>query len=539
MPRKPYKLDPTRKRVVAPAGAKPTRVGPTQTGGSTGVYAWGGHLIQTEKKENLRGRLLYSTFENLILNTAIVGASVRYFQSLIGGTSWTVTAREDAGADGERAVQIVNEGLLEANMAEPWSIIIKKAALYRYYGFSIHEWAIRRRPKDGMIVYKTIEHRPQYTVDMWQIDEDGGPFQGMWQRVPGRPELFYVPRDRMYYCVDSTLTDSPDGLGLLRHCAEPGRRLERLQQLEGFGYEGDMRGMPVARVPGAELMKQAEVGKKPAGWIEDQTRAMHNLVANHVKSPFMGIVLDSATYSTDTKGAQNPTISAIPKWAIEIIKGTPAGLAEINVTIERLNREIARVLGMEHLLLGGDGKGSLALSQDKTSMFASVLEATLDEMAWFTVHDLVYPLLEMNGLDPETCCPQVMPDPIATERIEATVDALLKLSQAGAILMPDDPAINQIRGRLHLADQPEITPELIGTMARANAGDPLEEPMSDTDTREADREDSERNRELDREDSETAAEREDERLKLEIAEARRNKPAGKPAKKTTFRHRED
>lgn len=480
-----YKLNPTRKataRQQSASLAPVTSTGPTKTGGSTGVYAWGGHLIQTEKKDDLRGRRLYTTFENLILNTCIVGAAVRYFQNLVGGTSWSITPREDAGEDGERAAEIVRLGLIEANMSIPWSIVVKKAALYRYYGFSIHEWAIRRRA-DGMIVYKDIEHRPQYTVDMWNIPEDGGPFEGVWQRVPGKPQLFYVPRNRMLYCVDNSLTDSPDGIGLLRHCAEPGRRLERMQQLEGFGYEGDMRGMPVGRVPGQELVKESKSKGTPAqqaAWLSDQTRAVDQLIANHVKSPFQGIVLDSATYSTDTKGAANPTISAVPKWAIDIIKGTPAGLTEIHVTIERINREIARVLGCEHMLLGGDGKGSLALSEDKTSMFAAVLEATLDELAWFTLHDLVYPLLEMNGLDPELTAPQVMPDPIATERVETTVDALLKLSQAGAVLMPDDPAINQIRGRLHIADQPEITPELMGTIARARAGEPLDgEPVED------------------------------------------------------------
>lgn len=467
------------------AGAVVQTAGPTQTTGSSGVYAWGGHLIQTETKQDLRGRRLYTTFENMILNTCIVGSAIRYFQNLIGGTSWTAVAREDAGADGERAAEIVRQGLFEANMSTPWSLVIKKASLYKYYGFSMHEWAIRRR-KDGMIVYNEIDHRPQYSIDMWNIASDGSPFDGVWQRVAGVPELFYVARNRMLYCVDNSLTDQPDGIGLLRHCADPARRLERFQQLEGFGFEGDLRGMPVARVPGAELVQEAMAkgitkDEDIAAYVNAKTLAPQQLIKNHVTSPFMGIVLDSAPYTTQSLGigTQTPTVSTVPKWAIDIIKGASTGLPDVARTIERINREIARVLGMEFLMLGGDGKGSLALSEDKTSMFAAVMESTLDELSWFTLHDLVYPLLEMNGLDPEMTAPQIMPDPIATERIETTVDALQKLALAGAVLMPDDPAINQIRGRLHLADQPKITPELMGTMARARRGQPEPDPNAD------------------------------------------------------------
>jgi hypothetical protein len=444
---------------------------PTKTAGSDGVYSYGGRLVSFERQPELQGRNMFTTFDNIIANAVIVGASVRYFQSLIGGTAWSVAPREDAGADGKKAAKIVEEGLFNANMTLPWSNIVKKAVLFKYYGFSMHEWCVRRR-KDGMVVFKDIEHRPQHTIDMWDIPEGGGPFRGVVQLVPTRPEFFYVPRERLLYCVDNTLTDAPNGVGLLRHVVEHARRLSRYEQLEGFGYEGDLRGMAVAKVPGSELAKIADTENKKEGWVDEQTSAMHQFVRNHIKTPFQGIVLDSATYTTDILGSATPTVSAVPKWAVDIIKGTSTGLAEINVVIERLNREIARVLGMEFLLLGGDGKGSLALSRDKTSMFAAVLESTLSELSWFTLHDLVWPLLELNGLDPEVCAPQVNPDPIATERIEAVIAALVGLAQAGAVLQPDDPAINQVRSRLHLADQPKLSPELLSARAQAVRGVP-------------------------------------------------------------------
>lgn len=440
---------------------KKTPIG--QSSGVPGVSSFGGMLVSWEQSPDLQGRNRYLTYSNMISNTVVVGAAVRYFQSLIGGTSWTVTAREGSGKTGDKAVDVVNSGLFEANMTDTWSTCVKRQALYRMYGFAMHEWTMRRR-KDGMMVYANLGHRPQSTIEFWDLPDDGsGPLQGVVQRPLLDASYHYMARSRLWYSVDNSLTDSPDGIGVLRNVVEHSRRLGRYEQLEGYAFETDMRGMPVARIP-YQALKEYQIAQGLSdAWYAAQIKPLETLAANHVKTPNQGIAIDSKTYATT---ALNPSVSAVPMFALELLKGDGQGLLEVAATIERINREIARVLGMEFMMLGGDGKGSLALSQDKTSMFASMMEAALHELAEATVRDLVFPLLSMNGIDPELYCPRVLPDPIATERIELTVDALLKLAQAGAVLMPDDPAIDQIRARLHLADQPALPPELIGTLAR-------------------------------------------------------------------------
>jgi hypothetical protein len=439
-------------------GAK--RMSPTQLQGSDGVYSWGGSLVNFERTPELRGSELYRTYAKLVTQTVIVGAAVRYFQNLVGGTSWTITPNENH-PDGERAAEIVRKGLTEAHLESmPWTAVVRKAALYRFFGFSAHEWKIRRR-NDGTMVFADIQHRPQHTVELWDIPPDGGRFIGFTQRIFGSAKMHYVWRDQMFYCVDNTLNDSPDGLGLLRHVVEHARRLARYEQLEGYGYESDLRGMPIGRVPGAELRKKAEGKANAELWVAEQESALRRLIESHSKTPNQGLLLDSALVGNPQKPDE---ITSIYKWAIELIKSEANGLADVNQVIERLNREIARVLGMEFLLLGGDGKGSLALSRDKTSMFASVLEATLADLSNFATYDLVWPLLRYNGLDPEECAPKFSADPIATERVEAAVAALVGLSQAGAVMDPEDPAINQIRSRLHLAPQPQLAPELLASL---------------------------------------------------------------------------
>lgn len=442
-------------------GGNRTTPSATQMSGTDGVFAFGGHLTSFERKPELKGSNLYATYDKMMTTTVIVSAAVRYFQNLIGGTSWTVTPKDDS-PDSERAADLVRTGLVEAQLETmPWESVVRKAALYRFYGFSSHEWSLRKRASDGAMIFGDIQHRPQYTVELWDIPPEGGRFVGFVQRAYGQARQNYVWRDQMLYCVDNTLNDNPDGVGLLRHITEHARRLDRYEQIEGFGYDGDLCGMPIGRVPGAALKEKAATKGKGDDWVNEQTAAVRALVRNHFKEPNQGIVLDSEQYTNPS----DPTSSlAVPKWAIELLKTETGNLANVHVVIERLTREIARVLGMEFLVLGGDGKGSLALSRDKTSMFASMLEATLSELSKFATHDLVFPLLRYNGIDPELYAPKFQAEPIATERVEAAVAALVGLAQAGAVLTPDDGAIDAIRARLHLPPQPERTPQELAAL---------------------------------------------------------------------------
>lgn len=443
---------------------------PMKPQGSDGVNAFGGFLYSSEQSPDLIGTRLYTTLNNTIQNTVIVGAGVRYFLNLIAGTAWSVEPNEEAGELGEKAAELVRTGLIENYMPNPWFSVVRKAAMFRYVGFSIQEWVMKRRKADGATIFADIQHRPQYTIEQWDIPEDGGALQGVVQRTQVRAKEFYVPRGQMLYCVDNTFTDNPDGQGVLRHIVEHARRLSRYEQLEGFGFENDLRGIPIGRVPGTELKEASESNGLGDSWVLKQTAAVRQFVQNHVKNPQLSIVLDSEPYRDKGPDA-NP--SQMPKWGIELLQGNGQGLTEVNATIGRINQEIARVLGMDFLMLGGDGKGSLALSRDKTSMFATVIQSTLRELAWFAERDLVRPLLEMNGMDPDVCAPHLLPDPVATDAIESVTTALMNLATAGAPLMPNDPAIDQIRARLHLAAQPELPVDIAGALTRTTAADYL------------------------------------------------------------------
>jgi hypothetical protein len=328
--------------------------------------------------------------------------------------------------------------------------------MYRYYGFSVQEWTARKMA-DGTIGFKDISPRPQITIERWDV-ELTGKVHGVVQRSPQTSKEIYLPRHKIVYVVDDSLNDSPEGLGLFRHLAEPAKRLMHYQLLEGYGYETDLRGIPIGRAPLSQLQSKVDSGAISAEQKTLNVQPLTDFIQKHVKNPELGLMLDSLPYRTeDEKGTPGVT----PQWDLQLLKGGNSASSEaVAKAIERLNRELARIMGVEHLLLGGDGKGSLALARDKTQNFALIIDSTLRELAETFEKDLLTPIWEMNGWDPDLK-PEFKTEAIQYRDIEQVTGALTDMANAGAVLAPDDPAINEVRDLLGLSHQSEIDVSLV------------------------------------------------------------------------------
>lgn len=444
----------------------------TKPSGSDDVISYGGYLSDGEKNAKLRGQQKWLSHSNA-LNTAIVATGTRYFTNLLSGTEWHAEPPEGRGRTGDKAADAVTQGLLAAQMPRPWPAVVRKAAMYRLHGFAMHEWMIKRR-SDGLIVFAEIQHRPQSTIWRWDKPDDRQPWQGVEQRTKSG-HTYVIPRGRLFYCFDDTLTDQPDGIGLLRHVIQLVDRLNVLQGLEGFGYESDLRGMPMGRAPIEEIKKAANTDDpaKVREFVNNATENIRSKLANIIKNPekLQWLLLDSAAYH----GADPDVISAIQKWSFELLRGDVGGLPDINTAINRLQMEIARVLGIEFAMMGGQG-GAYSMHEDKTSMFATNLQTTLSEIASFATNDLARVLTALNGFDPETDTPILRAEPVSTDAIEMVCRSLQYMSLAG--LAPNDPARDVIRRRLNLPPAPEMTPEELGAIPRlpAKPGAPPAKP---------------------------------------------------------------
>lgn len=420
-----------------------TRVAPTQTAGAPGTAVWGGYPEEHEREASLQGAEKWRTFSDLLANVSIVAASVRYFLNLVAKPEWKVEPAEDGGGEAERIAELVQE-VMEGTTT-PWHRIVRRSAMYKFHGFSVQEWTARRR-KDGFIMFSDIEPRPQATITRW--DTERGKVFGMTQTDPQTGHELYLHRGKVIYLVDDTISDSPLGLGLLRHLAEPANRLQRFQLLEAFGHETDLRGIPVGRAPLAELQRLVEDGKLSKEEKEQAEASLREFIKQHIRNPKLGLLLDSKTYTT---GDDKETPSTVYQWDMDLLRGaTTGGPQEAAAkSIERVTREMARVMGTEFLMLGGDGKGSLALSRDKTDMFVMLIDSALVEIRETYEHDFLDPLFTLNGWN-EDLRPQLKTESIQFRDVEKMAATLRDLAESGAPLIPEDPAVGEVYDMLGL-----------------------------------------------------------------------------------------
>lgn len=438
---------------------------PYTTVGAPGTAVYGGYVISREKDGRLKGQQRYITYSDNLANVSIVGAGVRFFANLIAKAEWSVEPADESSAAEELAEKVE---FIMNDMTTPWHRIVRRAAMFTMYGFSVQEWTAKRND-DGTIGFLDIEPRAQPTIERWDVDVTGTVL-GMIQRNPQNQEELYLPREKCIYCVDDTLNDSPEGLGLFRHIAKACSTLQRYELLEAWGFETDLRGIPVARGPFTQLEQMVTTGQLSVSQANALKQPMIDFIESHNKNPELGMLLDSATYTTqDERG----TPSTVRQWDIELLSGEPGTAREVAVAIERLNREIARVLGVEQLLLGSDG-GSYSLSKDKSEQFALIVDSTLKELKEVFEADFLGPLWTLNGWD-EDLKPKFKIEKIQYRDVESITTALAELSKAA--LSPDDPATNEIRALLGLSDQPE--PDEMDMMLPPSPLLPGEEPEQD------------------------------------------------------------
>lgn len=441
--------------------------------GAPGTAIYSGFIVENEKDQRLTGQQKYVTFSNMLANNAIVSAGVRFFLNLVAKAGWQVEPADESG-EAQELAETIEKWMHE--MTTPWHRIVRRAAMYRFYGFSIQEWTMMR-DEDGRLRYQDIEPRPQQTIERWDTDRTGTVL-GVVQRSPQTQLDIYIPRGKTIYLVDDTINDSPEGIGLFRHLAKSNARLERYEILEGWGFERDLRGTPIGRGPLAELERMVKAGQLSKQQAQELRAPIETWIKNALKGKDTSLFLDSAPYRGT--GEQQTPVNT-PQWNIELLQGDGGPHTEIAAAIERVNREMARILGVEQLLLGSDSAGSFALSRDKTQSFGLMVDGTLMEIRKSFEKDFLDPLFELNGWNKDLK-PSFKTEQVQYRDIEQIAAVLKELAAAGAPLQVNDPAINTVRDLAGLPDAPEQDEADLALMA---PGSPTEEiPEAEEDGRE-------------------------------------------------------
>lgn len=433
-------------KLAGPKGSAFSEIG---VGGASVV---GGYVQPQEIGPYLTGVMRWRKASELLSNFSIIAASLRHFLNLTARPAWRAEPANESG-EAEAVAEFIESVIHGTDTS--WSRIVRRNGMFKFHGFGIHEWVAKKR-LDGRAGLASIEPRPQHTIERWQRDRNGS-VTGVWQRAPEDGREIFLPREKIVYLLDDTLSDSPEGLGWYRHLLKPAEQLERYITLEKIGFERDLSGIPIGRIPFAAIEAAVKVNQISRADADKMIKAMTDFVQLKSKQPDTGLAIESQPFTVTTDSGKS--ISAVRQWDLDLITGDSGKQLEaLGDSINRITFDMALIMGTQSLLIGREGEGSRALSEDVSrNLYLNVNSSLLDQAEAYD-RDIVEPICALNGI-PEELKPTLRTEDASFRDIEKIARSLADMASAGAILAPDDPAIDDWRDLAGISRQPTMTPE--------------------------------------------------------------------------------
>lgn len=416
--------------------------------GNTGLKAsWG--YVQEEYLPELTGAAGLRAYRMMADDDATVGAILYAIEMLLRSMDWEIEAAdESAGAqDGAEFLKSLME-----DMSQPWEDFLAEALTCLQYGWSYFEIVTKRRmgPEekdgarrsnytDGKIGIRKLSPRPQDSLLRWQMQEDGG-IEGMWQAPPlyafngpsgGNPDAsaqvseVFIPIAKALLFRANVRKNNPEGQSILRRAYRAWYKLRGIQDSEAVGIERELAGLPVVSIP-TELLNST----KP-----DDVRARNEYqkLARDLKFNAQGgVVIPSDTYATDTG---NP--GSVKKVTVELLSSAGSRTIDTVKVKEGYQRDIARAVLADFIMLGTDSKGSYALSDDKSSMFLRTIKTFAMGIAAVCNRYLWPKIWRLNGMDLATM-PKMKPGNLGKIDLAALATFIKEMAAAGNPMFPDD-----------------------------------------------------------------------------------------------------
>lgn len=414
--------------------------------GSTGLRQYGGFVVEEFVKE-LKGVRGANTYKEMADNDPVIGALLFAIEMLIRQTKFEFQAA-DKTTKAEADKDFVEE--VFGDMSSSFSDMITEICTMFTYGYAPMEIVWKKRggpdkadPKehskysDGKVGIRNLSLRAQTSVVRWAFDPEDGGVMGVWQQPIAGPMVF-IPITKMLLFRTRNERNNPEGRSILRNAYRPWFFKKRIEEIEGIGIERDLAGLPVALIPGSylDINADAPMKKVAADW--------KRLVTNVRRDRQEGILMPS-----------DRDIHGNPLFDFKLL--TSGGSRAIDTTkiVDRYDNRITATVLADFIMLGSGGKGgSHALSQNKTEIFTTAIEAFLDNICDTVTRHLLPRLWSLNGKDEETM-PKLTHGDIERKDLAGLAALLTALAGAGATLFPDPDLENHIREEAGLPPAPE------------------------------------------------------------------------------------
>lgn len=372
----------------------------------------------------LRGR---KTFKEMSENDAVIGAMLFAIEMFLRPVKWKVDPFDDSEASKKSAefVQSVID-----DMSHSWADFIGEWMAAPVYGFAPFEivWKRRagwkrnpdRRSKhdDGKLGISKLAIRHPDSLHQWEFDSKDRSLRAMIQRPAPTFAEIRIPANKLLLFTVMARKGNPEGMSLLRRAYVAWYRKKRIEEIESIGIERELAGLPMFQTPSEWWAEDATDAQKA---LLDQVRT----IARRVRADEQAAIVIPSVY--DEGGNQLLSFDLVNTGGTRAI--------ETGATKEYYSRQMAMSVMADVLLMGHEKVGSFALSDSKTNLFASGLEAMLDGIENVLNKDLVPRVLDLNAMNTSEP-PVITHGDIETPDLDIVGEYVSRLAGAGLPLFP-------------------------------------------------------------------------------------------------------
>ncbi|MGE5619550.1 MAG: hypothetical protein ACM3US_09870 [Sphingomonadaceae bacterium] len=396
--------------------------------GTTGLKRSGGYVHEEYLPElrGVRGRQVYREMSE---QSSLLGGILFAIEMMIRAAEWSIQPGSDHETDVDQA-EFVQTCL--DDMETPFKEELSEILTELIYGFAplevLYKWRHGDNPgdptrhsayDDGLIGWRDWSIRAQESIQEWIFDQEGHAIGFIQQAEPDfmRRE---VPLSKCMLFRTTSRKNNPEGISALRSCYRDWYFIRHLETIEGIGAERDLAGLPVIYVPSELLAPDATDDEKA---ILDHCQ---KLVTSIRRDEQEGLVMPGDVDQESGKAL----------YRIELLSTGGQRQFDTDRIIRRKETRMAAALLADFVLLGHEGRGSYALSSDKTAMFGFALGAWMDGIGAI-VNPHIKTLLRLNGMRWAVAPPYLHHGDVETVDPKVWGEFLQNLAAAGGPLTPE------------------------------------------------------------------------------------------------------
>jgi len=445
--------------------------------GVTGLRQFAG-WVREEFLPQLVGRQAARVYREMGDNSPVIGGILMAINATMRKVEWRVQPPDDMENNPEAKERVDFIESCMHDMSHTWSEGINENLSMLQYGFAPHELVYKRRLgrrpgadpgrpgrtlpgskyDDGLVGWRRIPIRGQDTVIKWFFDENGTT-KGVTQQPYVGP-LTDIPIEKMLLFRPTAMKGNPEGRSIIRNSYVSWYYVKRLEQQEAITYER-LGGLPVVRCP-PQLLEAAKSGDaESVALVESLKKISRNVRIDEQ----MGILLPSTVY----EGANGP--SQVYQYNIEFLapQGARGAGVSPDVAIQRHSVNMMISVLADFLMMGHEVRGTQGLSTNKVDLFFQAIEGFLNSIGDVYSRFGVPRLFDLNGWD-QKLAPKIVPDLAQRIDLDVLSNFVLRLSQAGMPLFPNDELQSYLADAAGLPDVQDplameaagLTPDLIG-----------------------------------------------------------------------------